>query len=41
LIILIYLISKKEEDELIKEFGEEYKYYKKKVHILIPKLWSK
>jgi len=37
LIALIYLISKKEEDELIKEFGEEYEEYKKKAPMLIPK----
>ena len=41
LIALIYLISKKEEDELIKEFGEEYKDYQKRVPMLIPKFWSK
>ena len=34
---LIYLISKKEEDELTKEFGQEYKEYQKKVPMLIPK----
>lgn len=37
LLILIYLISKKEEDELIKEFGKEYKDYQKKVPMLIPR----
>jgi len=37
LIALIYLISKKEEDELINEFGKEYKDYQKKVPMLIPK----
>lgn len=30
LIVLIYLISKKEEDELTKEFGKEYEDYQKK-----------
>jgi protein-S-isoprenylcysteine O-methyltransferase Ste14 len=34
---LIYLISRKEEDELTKEFGEEYVDYKKKVPMLLPK----
>jgi protein-S-isoprenylcysteine O-methyltransferase Ste14 len=38
MVIVIYLISKKEEEELIKEFGIEYKDYKKKVPMLIPKL---
>jgi len=37
LLILIYLISKKEEDELINEFGKEYKDYQKKVPMLIPR----
>lgn len=36
LIALIYLISKKEEDELAKEFGKEYEDYQKKVPMLIP-----
>jgi len=36
LIVLIYLISKKEEDELIKELGVEYEDYQKKVPMLIP-----
>jgi len=35
---LIYLISCKEEEELIKEFGKEYEEYKKKVPMLIPRL---
>lgn len=38
MISLIYLISRKEEEELIREFGKEYKDYKKKVPMLIPKL---
>jgi len=37
LVALIYLISKKEEDELIKEFGKEYEDYKKEVPMLIPR----
>jgi len=36
LIVIIYLISKKEEDELIKEFGRDYEGYRKKVPMLIP-----
>lgn len=32
----VYLISRKEEDELIKEFGEEYGEYQEKVPMLIP-----
>jgi protein-S-isoprenylcysteine O-methyltransferase Ste14 len=38
LIVLIYLISKKEEDELVKEFGKEYEYYKKRVPMFIPRV---
>ena len=38
LTFLIYLIAIKEEKELIKEFGEEYLNYKRKVPMLIPKL---
>jgi protein-S-isoprenylcysteine O-methyltransferase Ste14 len=34
---LIYIISRKEESELIKEFGKEYADYKKRVPMLIPK----
>jgi len=37
-IILNLLISWKEEKELIKEFGNEYEDYKKKVPMFIPKL---
>ena len=37
MVVLIFLISKKEEEELIKEFGKEYENYKKKVPMLIPK----
>jgi len=36
--VLIYLISRKEEEELIREFGKEYEDYKKKVPMLIPRL---
>lgn len=34
---LVYLISRKEEDELTKEFGKEYADYKMKVPMLIPR----
>jgi protein-S-isoprenylcysteine O-methyltransferase Ste14 len=37
MILLIYLVSKKEEKELIKEFGESYETYKKNVPMFIPK----
>jgi protein-S-isoprenylcysteine O-methyltransferase Ste14 len=36
--LIIYLISRKEETELTKEFGKEYMDYKKKTPMLIPKL---
>ena len=39
-VVLIYLISKKEEEELIREFGKEYEAYKKKVPMLVPRLRS-
>jgi protein-S-isoprenylcysteine O-methyltransferase Ste14 len=38
LIFLICLMSEKEETELIKEFGDKYKTYKKRVPMFIPKL---
>lgn len=37
LIALIYLLSKKEEEELIKEFGKEYRDYQKEVPMLLPR----
>jgi len=37
IIAIIYVIAKKEETELIREFGEEYNRYKKRVPMLIPK----
>jgi len=37
MVVLIFLISKKEEEELTREFGKEYEEYKKKVPMLIPK----
>jgi len=40
LTVLIYLISKKEEDELIEEFGEEYEDYRLKVPMLIPRFFG-
>ncbi len=36
LIILIYLISKKEEEDLIGQFGEGYKAYQKRIPMFIP-----
>jgi protein-S-isoprenylcysteine O-methyltransferase Ste14 len=38
-IALIYTISWKEENELTKEFGQEYADYKKKVPMLIPEVY--
>lgn len=38
LIVLIYLISRKEENELIKEFGKEYEDYKERVPMFIPRV---
>lgn len=38
MIILVYLISRKEEEELVREFGKEYEDYKKRVPMLLPKL---
>jgi len=35
---IVYLLSRKEEEELTKEFGEEYIRYKKKVPMFLPKL---
>jgi protein-S-isoprenylcysteine O-methyltransferase Ste14 len=37
MVVLIYLISRKEEEELIREFGKEYEDYKKKVGMFLPK----
>jgi protein-S-isoprenylcysteine O-methyltransferase Ste14 len=37
IVTLIYFISRKEEGELAKEFGEEYAGYKKKVPMLLPR----
>ncbi len=41
IILLIYLISWKEEKELVKEFGKEYEDYKKNVPMLLPRLREK
>ena len=38
IILLIYLMSWKEEKELMREFGKEYEDYKKAVPMLIPRL---
>jgi protein-S-isoprenylcysteine O-methyltransferase Ste14 len=40
MILVVYLISRKEEIELLNEFGEEYENYRKKVPMLIPHLSS-
>jgi protein-S-isoprenylcysteine O-methyltransferase Ste14 len=37
-VALVFIISRKEEKEMIREFGKEYEDYKKKVPILIPRL---
>jgi len=37
-VAVVYLISRKEETELTKEFGQEYLNYKKKTPIFLPKL---
>ena len=36
MVVLVFLISNKEEKELAREFGKEYENYKKKVPMLIP-----
>ncbi|MFB0501571.1 MAG: isoprenylcysteine carboxylmethyltransferase family protein [Candidatus Bathyarchaeia archaeon] len=36
MVVLIYFISRKEEEELIREFGKEYEDYREKVPMLIP-----
>ncbi|MEJ2241037.1 MAG: methyltransferase, partial [Candidatus Bathyarchaeota archaeon] len=40
IVVLVYLISKKEEKELIKEFDQKYKDYKKEIPMLIPRIQS-
>jgi len=39
-IAVVYIISWKEEQELLKEFGEDYEEYKAKVSMFIPKFHS-
>lgn len=41
MVALIYFISRKEEEELIKEFGKEYEDYRKEVPMLIPRVRRK
>ena len=41
IVVLVYLISKKEEKELIKEFGKKYKQYKNEVPMFIPRIHRK
>jgi len=41
MVVLIYLISRKEEEELVREFGKEYEDYKKRGPMLMPKLKGK
>jgi len=36
MVMLVYLISRKEEEELIREFGKQYEDYTKKVPMFIP-----
>jgi protein-S-isoprenylcysteine O-methyltransferase Ste14 len=38
MVLLVFLISKKEEEELTREFGKEYEDYREKVPMLIPRL---
>jgi protein-S-isoprenylcysteine O-methyltransferase Ste14 len=40
MIALVYLISRKEEKEILREFGKEYEDYRDEVPMLIPKLKS-
>ena len=41
IIIIIYVMSWKEERELLREFGTDYETYKKKVPMLFPKIRTK
>ena len=36
-VVLLYVVSRKEEEELVKEFGKEYEAYKKKVSMFMPR----
>ena len=38
MVLLNYLISVKEEEELVREFGEEYEEYRGRVPMFIPRL---
>ena len=38
MVVLVYIVSRKEEEELIREFGKEYEDYKEKVPMLLPRL---
>ena len=38
IVLVLFLISRKEEEELIREFGKEYEEYKKTVPMLLPQL---
>ena len=40
MIFVVYMISRKEEIELVNEFGDEYENYRKKVPMLVPRLLS-
>ena len=37
IVVLVYLISRKEEEELVREFGKEYEEYIKEVPMFIPR----
>ena len=39
-IAVVYIVSWKEEQELLKEFGQDYEEYKAKVSMFIPKIYS-
>jgi len=38
LVFIYYRLSKKEEDEMIKTFGDEYQKYRVRVPMFIPKI---
>ncbi len=37
-VVVVFFISRKEEKEMVREFGKEYEDYKKKVPMLVPRL---
>jgi len=41
MVAVVYLISRKEEEELIGEFDKEYEDYRKRVQMLIPRFRSR